>query len=80
MKLFLSHFQHTPTEISISPQSTGLELEKLIQDKLNLHDQNLKMICSGRMIQLNEQLQKQNIRVSQSYPSINLTYTIFVLA
>ncbi|CAF0799621.1 unnamed protein product [Rotaria sordida] len=50
--------------ISISCQSTGHELEKLIQDQLNLHDQNIKMICSGRMIQLNEPLQKQNIRTN----------------
>ncbi|CAF1012608.1 unnamed protein product [Rotaria sp. Silwood1] len=50
--------------ISISCQSNGHELEKLIQEKLNLHDQNLKMICSGRMIQLNESLQKQNIHTN----------------
>lgn len=56
--------KNTPINISISHQSTGHELEKLIQEKLNLHDQNIKMICSGRMIQLNDQLQTQNIRVS----------------
>ncbi|UJR33117.1 hypothetical protein I4U23_020574 [Adineta vaga] len=50
--------------ISISSHSTGSELEKLIQEKLNLHDQNIKMICSGRMIQCNEQLQTQNIRTN----------------
>ncbi|CAF1158578.1 unnamed protein product [Adineta ricciae] len=50
--------------ISISSQSTGTELEKLIQEKLNLHDQNIKMICSGRMIQSNKQLQAQNIRTN----------------
>jgi hypothetical protein len=53
--------------VSISSHSTGHELEKLIQEKLNLHDQNLKMICSGRMIQPNEQLQTQNVRVSLTY-------------
>ena len=62
-------------------QSTGLELEKLIQTTLNLHDQNLKMICSGRMIQPNEQLQRQNVRVSETYASVfNFIETISILA
>ncbi|CAF0942437.1 unnamed protein product [Adineta ricciae] len=50
--------------ISISSQSTGTELEKLIQEKLNFHDQNIKMICSGRMIQSDKRLQAQNIRTN----------------
>ncbi|CAF2852186.1 unnamed protein product [Rotaria sp. Silwood2] len=60
----VSNNKNACINISISYQSTGHELEKLIQEKLNLHDQNLKMICSGRMIQLNESLQKQNIHAN----------------
>ncbi|CAF0744048.1 unnamed protein product [Adineta steineri] len=60
----VSNNKNSCININISPQSTGHELEQLIQEKLNLHDQNIKMICSGRMIQLNEQLQTQNIRTN----------------
>lgn len=65
--------------MNISSQSLGVELEKLIEEKLNLHDQNLKLICSGRMIQPNEQLQKQNIRVSGMDLSIHSIHIEFVL-
>ncbi|CAM4970543.1 unnamed protein product [Rotaria socialis] len=60
----VSNNKNSCINVSISSQSSGHELEKLIQEKLNLLDQNIKMICSGRMIQLNELLQTQNVHTN----------------
>ncbi|CAF2106239.1 unnamed protein product [Rotaria magnacalcarata] len=60
----VSNNKNSCINVTISSQSSGHELEKLIQEKLNLLDQNIKMICSGRMIQLNEPLQTQNIHTN----------------
>ncbi|CAF0805452.1 unnamed protein product [Didymodactylos carnosus] len=50
------------TTLDVPYYSTGQQLVNIVKDKLSLQDSDLKLICSGRVLNFQQTLQAQNIK------------------